>query len=315
MIDADKEELNSLKESIEIVNKRMETDLDNFQTETDTRNFIINPILNALGYDIQNPNDIRAEYGKEILKDSGTKDRIDYLIKKDNKPIIIIEAKSCTKDLLLGKLHLKDAYNQVQSYFLALIENDKILKKYLNFAIITNGIKWIFYLKSGNKTLQNNACFEFNIKSYKEADLITLLKFNKRHYSFKSIERSLLNAIMISNCKNILEKEIKEPNLICNILKKEIEHANLNLKKDEDKEVITSNITDAFQKIFDDNIEKYDLELRVEKNKQQQNQKTTFVKTECISWYIVKAIASEIKGVNLDSIYYRDYQSRCFSYF
>ena len=64
---------------------------DNLTSEEATKNALIMPFLNTLGYDVFNPLEVVPEY----VADSRFKkdERVDYAILKDGKPIIFIECK------------------------------------------------------------------------------------------------------------------------------------------------------------------------------------------------------------------------------
>ena len=76
------EKINQLKE-------RAVTLRDNLQTEEATKNALVMPFLNALGYDVFNPLEVVPEY----IADSRLKkdEKVDYAIKKDGAPIILLE--------------------------------------------------------------------------------------------------------------------------------------------------------------------------------------------------------------------------------
>ena len=83
------EKINQLKE-------RAITLKDSLQTEEATKNALVMPFLNALGYDVFNPLEVVPEY----IADSRLKkdEKVDYAIMQDNKPIILLECKKVEND-------------------------------------------------------------------------------------------------------------------------------------------------------------------------------------------------------------------------
>lgn len=65
--------------------------------EESTKQSLIIPFIQKLGYDVFNPLEVEPEY----VSDFGIKkgEKVDYAIKKDKKPIIFIEAKSVNEKL------------------------------------------------------------------------------------------------------------------------------------------------------------------------------------------------------------------------
>src|SRR4028119_1931052 len=67
------------------------------QTEEATKNALVMPFINALGYNVFDPTEVVPEF----ICDIGTKkgEKIDYAILRDGKPIILFECKHVGGDL------------------------------------------------------------------------------------------------------------------------------------------------------------------------------------------------------------------------
>lgn len=98
-------------------------------TEESTKAALINPFIQALGYDIFDPRVVTMEY----VADIGTKrgEKIDYAIKRNGDVIFCIEAKCCTAKLDAGKA------SQLHRYF----HNIPTAR----IGILTNGVRYEFY--------------------------------------------------------------------------------------------------------------------------------------------------------------------------
>ena len=79
------------KDAIKQISDRIVKLKGNLETEEATKNALVMPFLNALGYDVFNP----LEVLPEMTCDIGTKkgEKIDYAILKDGQPVILIECK------------------------------------------------------------------------------------------------------------------------------------------------------------------------------------------------------------------------------
>ena len=90
-------------EKIEQLKERAISLKDSLQTEEATKNALVMPFLNALGYDVFNP----LEVVPEFVADSRLKkdEKVDYAVMKDGKPIILIECKKVDNDKLDVKKH------------------------------------------------------------------------------------------------------------------------------------------------------------------------------------------------------------------
>jgi hypothetical protein len=67
------------------------------QTEEAAKQALILPFLQALGYDIFNPQEVMPEFTTDIGTKKG--ERIDYAIMANGKPVVLIECKTCTDKL------------------------------------------------------------------------------------------------------------------------------------------------------------------------------------------------------------------------
>ena len=97
-------------------------------TEAATKQVSIRPFIRALGYDIYNLHEVQPEYTADA-RASGS-ERVDYAIKQQGKPIILIEVKSA------GTTLTENHWRQLHNYFGALD---------VEFGILTNGIEYRFY--------------------------------------------------------------------------------------------------------------------------------------------------------------------------
>lgn len=167
---------------------------DQIQTEEATKNAFVLPFIQILGYDVFNPTEVVPEF----ISDIGTKkgEKVDYVIFKENKPIILIECKFWREDL--------NAHNsQVVRYF-HVTES--------RFAIVTNGIQYQFYtdLEDANK-LDKKPFLDFDITDIKERTLIELKKFKKENFDLDSILYCANELKYSTEIRNILALNITEP--------------------------------------------------------------------------------------------------------
>lgn len=132
-------------------------------TEEATKNAMVMPFIQILGYNVFDP----LEVTPELVADVGTKkgEKVDYAILKDGKPIILFECKKAG-----GDLHINHA-SQLFRYFHVTAAR---------FGVLTNGLTYRFFtdLEQPNK-MDEKPFFEFNILDFKERDVEELKKFAK----------------------------------------------------------------------------------------------------------------------------------------
>jgi hypothetical protein len=182
------------KDSIKQISDRIEKLKDNLQTEEATKNALIMPFLQALGYDVFNPLEVIPEYTCDIGIKKGEK--IDYAILKEGQPIILIECKHWAQDL-----NLHD--NQLLRYF-------HVSKA--KFGVLANGIIYRFYtdLESPNK-MDERPFLEINLLDIKNNQIEELKKFHKTYFDIGNILSSASELKYTTELKSILNKEFYDP--------------------------------------------------------------------------------------------------------
>ncbi len=141
------------------------------QTEEATKNAMIMPLIQILGYNVFDP----LEVTPELVADVGTKkgEKVDYAILKDGKPIILFECKKAGGDLNINHAGQLFRYFHVTA---------------ARFGVLTNGLVYRFFtdLEQPNK-MDEKPFFEFNILDFKDRDVEELKKFAKSAFDLETI--------------------------------------------------------------------------------------------------------------------------------
>ena len=183
-----------IKLKLEQLYARVDTLKEQINTEEATKNAFVMPFIQILGYDIFNPTEVIPEF----ICDIGTKkgQKIDYVIKKDGEPILIIECKHWKDNV--------DAHNsQLHRYY-------HVSKS--RFGVLTNGHIYNFYtdLEKPN-IMDEKPFFTLDLSNMKDANIKILEKFTKNGYNLESILDSAEGLKYIKAIRNEFEKELKEP--------------------------------------------------------------------------------------------------------
>lgn len=110
--------------------------------EESTKLFLILPFLNFLGYDDRNPDEVCPEHGADFSEKY--KNRVDFAVLKNDKPVIAIECKT------VG-MPLKDERGQLRSYFNA--------APTVKMGVITDGLIYEFYADSDEPNMMDMTAF------------------------------------------------------------------------------------------------------------------------------------------------------------
>ena len=164
-------------------------------TEEATKNALIMPVIQALGYDVFDP----AEVVPEFTADVGTKksEKVDYVIMCGDRPAILIECKSVGTQLSINHA------SQLFRYFSTTSAR---------FAILTNGIDYQFYtdIEVPNK-MDEKPFFEFSMERVDVKVANELKKFGKTLYNEENILSNASELKYKKQIRALLSAEYAEP--------------------------------------------------------------------------------------------------------
>lgn len=174
--------------------KKVENLKARVQTEEATKTSIIMPFFQLLGYDVFNPDEFTPEFSADIGLKKGEK--VDYVIKSDGEPIILVECKS------LGE-NLKNHYSQLFKYFGA---------NRAKFAILTNGIEYQFFSDLDTPNQMDRTPFlEINLLKIKDDQIAELKKFHKSNFDVDKIIERASDLKYTNEFKNIFAEQLQNP--------------------------------------------------------------------------------------------------------
>ena len=158
-------------DQLRILSARVATTKDIVQTEEATKNAMVMPFIQLLGYNVFDP----LEVTPELIADIGTKkgEKVDYAVLRDGKPIILFECKKCGAELDINHCGQLFRYFHVTA---------------ARFGVLTNGISYRFFtdLEQPNK-MDETPFFEFSLLEFKERDVEELKKFAKTSFDLDTI--------------------------------------------------------------------------------------------------------------------------------
>ena len=170
-----------LLESIRKISTRVEQQRPLMKTEEATKQVSIRPFIEALGYDTSDLAEVEPEYIADARTRGG--ERVDYAIKQDRRPIILIEAKSA--NTILTENH----WRQLHDYYNA----DDV-----QFGILTNGLEYRFFTDLKKRNIMDKQPFMMiNMLNLDERTVSELEGFTKSGYDPELI---LSNAQKLGEC-------------------------------------------------------------------------------------------------------------------
>lgn len=167
------------------------------QTEESTKHAFVLPFITILGFDAFNPTEVVPEFTADVGIKKGEK--VDYAIRMDDQPILIIECKHWDSPL--------DIHNSSQLFRYFHVTKTR-------FALLTNGIIYKFYtdLVEPNK-MDEKPFFEFNLLKLKDNNVKEIEKFHKSNFNIDKIIDNASTLKYTSEVKHLIKKEMDNPSV------------------------------------------------------------------------------------------------------
>ena len=165
------------------------------ETEEAAKFALVNPLIQALGYDLSNPAEVVPEFTCDVGGKKGEK--VDYAIKVGDRVALLVECKASRSEL-----SLKHA-SQLYRYFGA---SDA------KFAILTNGVIYKFFSDLDATNRMDDAPFlELDICNLRKSDVRALAKFQKDQFDLDAAAEAAANLQLEGAVVQALENEMREP--------------------------------------------------------------------------------------------------------
>lgn len=183
-----------IKEKLYSLSERIEKLSPQIKTEEGTKQSLILPFFQILGYDVFNP----LEFCPEFDADYGIKkgEKVDYAIIIDKIPTILIEAKSCNDNLDKHGAQLFRYFNSSKA----------------KFGVLTNGIKYRFYtdLDETNK-MDQKPFFEIDLLNLNDTQILYLNNFVRDTLDVNSILSTAEELKYLNLIKDFLKQQLASP--------------------------------------------------------------------------------------------------------
>jgi hypothetical protein len=291
-------------DEIKALSSRIPNVVANIKTEEATKNALVMPFINLLGYNVFNPTEVTPEF----TADHGTKkgEKVDYAIYKDGCPIILIECKTIDSDLD------KEHASQLFRYFN--VCDAKV-------GILTNGIIYKFFsdLEATNK-MDNKPFLEIDLLDIKEPLIEELKRFKKEAFNIDELTTVAIELKYTKEIKQILLTEMASPSedfvkffankVYDGKITQNVRSNFVDITKNAFNQFINDMINERLNfAMSGDVVVESTNELINEKQKVKDNNRIITTEEEWQGYYIVKAILTEIIDPTRVSI--RDTQRYC----
>ena len=176
------------------------------KNETHTKQSLILPFIQELGYSVFEFNELEAEYGADVKKKGFRK--VDYAVKRDGNPLILIECKS------YGHKLEEQEMEQLRLYY--------TFSK-ARIGILTDGIEYKFFIDLDTvNVMDTSPFFTFNVLEFTDTEAEILRMFRKS-LDLDAILEWARRQKAIAAIKAVLAQEVDSPSEeFVNLLKERV---------------------------------------------------------------------------------------------
>ena len=171
---------------------------DSVSGEEATKQALILPFFNALGYDVWDPTEVIPEYISDAAtKRSGQFEKVDYAVSINGTMVILVEAKARSQ-----RAEAHDG--QLHRYF-TWTESAKV-------GIVTNGVDYRFFtdLRRDN-IMDDEPFFSFNVLQYEPKDIENLKFFHRDNFDAAAIGRQAEEMVYVKGMTHLVGDLLRSP--------------------------------------------------------------------------------------------------------
>lgn len=164
-------------------------------TEETTKQALILPLLDILGFSAYDPRKVKAEYQADF-KGVKAGERVDYALFCNGKPVMFIEAKAYVENL-------NNHCPQLARYFNATPD--------VSVCAITNGKEWRFFTDLNNKNVMDDDPFLIiDITTLNETDISQLYQFRYDQFQPEALRSLAEESVYLSAFTEAVTASLKE---------------------------------------------------------------------------------------------------------
>jgi predicted type IV restriction endonuclease len=180
---------------IEALAARIPQQIGHIRTEEATKNALVLPFINALGYNVFDPTEVVPEFIADVGIKKGEK--VDYAIFQDGKPIILFECKTIGTNLATAHA------SQLYRYFTV---TDAPI------AVLTNGTQYNFFTDLDEPNRMDNKPFlVIDLMDIEKPLIAELKKLSKGSFSVDELIASASDLKYTREVKRILQEQLDSP--------------------------------------------------------------------------------------------------------
>lgn len=166
--------------------------------EEATKQALILPFFNTLGYDVWDPTEVMPEYVSDAArKKAGQFEKVDYAISIGGTMVMLVEAKACSQKA--------EAHDGQLSRYFTWTESAKV-------GIVTNGAEYRFFTDlRRNNIMDEEPFFSFNVLQYEPKDVENLKVFHRDNFDIAAISKHAEEMVYIKGMTKLVGDLLRSP--------------------------------------------------------------------------------------------------------
>ena len=182
-------------DKVKALAEKIPSQLAHIQTEEATKNALIMPFINMLGYNVFDPTEVVPEFTADVGIKKGEK--VDYTVMKEGKPSMLFECKTAGSNLSTAHA------SQLFRYF-AVTE--------ARIAVLTNGVEYRFFtdLEAPNK-MDSKPFLILDMLNVQDALIPELKKLSKESFDLGQLLDSAFDLKYIREIRRLLGQQLEQP--------------------------------------------------------------------------------------------------------
>lgn len=188
-----------LNEDLRQLSEQVRRRLEHVKSEEATKQALVLPLFQVLGYDVYDPTEVRPEYVADFAKKrpGGGMEKVDYMLNVAGAPAIFVECKPT------GAAP-EDHDGQLARYFNATPS--------VRVGVITNGVRYRFFtdLQTPN-VMDARPFFEFDVLSFTDRDVENLRTFARDSFNAAAVQNAAEEIIYTDRLTSLVNEVLRNP--------------------------------------------------------------------------------------------------------
>ncbi len=179
--------------------EQLKSRLPHVHGEEATKQALVVPFLQVLGYDVYDPREVQPEYIADFAekKTRGQLEKIDYAVRVSGEPAIFVECKAADVELENHEAQLARYFNATPT---------------VRVAVLTNGLRYkVFTDLQQQNLMDEKPWMDFDLRTIKPAEIDALKRFRKTDFAADQVVSLAERMTYYNVLVNFVSAQLRDP--------------------------------------------------------------------------------------------------------